>query len=142
MLDIFNKNNVIHFNDDRKMTQVIPKVKHIAVFLFVTLTGSFYLFLIRRTSTIFFLVLFILLKFLHGIEVNSSDENKNDATRDLKFPEDVQHATIMLNDAYRKIEALEEKIISLEGRVPKTYPDVRFLNYLQRKRILVNTNVL
>lgn len=54
MLDIFNKNNVIHFNDDRKMTQVIPKVKHIAVFLFVTLTGSFYLFLIRRTSTIFF----------------------------------------------------------------------------------------
>ncbi|XP_030761272.1 UDP-glucuronic acid decarboxylase 1-like [Sitophilus oryzae] len=63
---------------------------------------------------------------------------ENDTEKNLwKFPEDVNHANYLLNEAYRKIEALEEKIISLEGRVPKTYPDVNFLNYLKRKRILI-----
>lgn len=50
----------------------------------------------------------------------------------------MEHADYLLNEAYKKIAALEEKIISLEGRVPKTYPDVNFLNYLKRKRILVS----
>lgn len=49
----------------------------------------------------------------------------------------MKQATNLLNEAYQKIETLEEKIISLEGRMPKTYPDVRFLNYLDRRRILV-----
>ncbi|KAL3282988.1 hypothetical protein HHI36_006146 [Cryptolaemus montrouzieri] len=38
--------------------------------------------------------------------------------------------------AYR-IQELEEKISILEKQIPKTYPDVRYLNYLARKRILV-----
>lgn len=49
----------------------------------------------------------------------------------------MKHATYILNEAYKKIETLEDKIMSLEGRMPKTYPDVQFLNYLSRKRILV-----
>lgn len=68
-------------------------------------------------------------------------ERNNDGTtrsKDIwKFPEDLHHANYLLNEAYKKIEALEEKIISLEERVPKTYPDVNFLNYLNRKRVLV-----
>lgn len=62
---------------------------------------------------------------------------KNYESAELRFPEDVKQATFLLNEAYRKIETLEEKILSLEGRMPKTYPDVRFLNYLNRKRVLV-----
>ncbi|KAL1491494.1 hypothetical protein ABEB36_012083 [Hypothenemus hampei] len=53
------------------------------------------------------------------------------------FPDDLDHANYLLNEAFKKIDALEDKIISLEGRVPKTYPDVSFLNYLKRKRILI-----
>lgn len=37
----------------------------------------------------------------------------------------------------KKIKELLEKIDALEARVPKMYPEVKFLNYLKRKRILV-----
>ncbi|CAG9771889.1 unnamed protein product [Ceutorhynchus assimilis] len=84
----------------------------------------------------FLLVLFIiLLKNLTADEQNDNETTKT--TEKWKFPEDLDHANYLLNEAYRKIEVLEEKIISLEGRVPKTYPDVNFLNYLNRKRILI-----
>ncbi|XP_072396003.1 UDP-glucuronic acid decarboxylase 1-like isoform X2 [Diabrotica undecimpunctata] len=80
-----------------------------------------------------FYVLLFLIRLLHGINPEEVDEQK----AALKFPDEVKRATYLLNEASSKIEALEEKIISLEGRVPKTYPDVKFLNYMQRKRILI-----
>lgn len=43
----------------------------------------------------------------------------------------------LLNDASERIQELEEKLQTLEARIPKTYPEVKFLNYLNRKRILV-----
>lgn len=78
-------------------------------------------------------------KYLHGTGLQTYNKYKKSLqeNNELKFPEDVKQATFLLNEAYRKIESLEEKLISLETRVPKTYPDVRFLNYLLRKRILV-----
>lgn len=77
-------------------------------------------------------------KFFNGTGVrNYSHHRSIEDETELKFPEDVKQATSLLNDAYKKIETLEEKILSLEGRMPKTYPDIRFLNYLHRKRILV-----
>lgn len=42
-----------------------------------------------------------------------------------------------LNDASERIQQIEEKLQTLEARIPKTYPEVKFLNYLNRKRILV-----
>lgn len=42
-----------------------------------------------------------------------------------------------LDDASLRIRELEEKIDTLEARVPKKYPEVKFLNYLARKRILI-----
>lgn len=42
-----------------------------------------------------------------------------------------------LNDASERIQELEVKLQTLEARIPKTYPEVKFLNYLNRKRILV-----
>lgn len=87
-----------------------------------------------------FLVFFVLLKIFNGTGAHSYSHYHRyvDDESELKFPEDIKQATSLLNDAYKKIETLEEKIMSLEGRMPKTYPDVRFLNYLNRKRILVS----
>lgn len=42
-----------------------------------------------------------------------------------------------LQEAAAKIQALEEKLEILETRIPKKYPEVKFLNYLKKKRILV-----
>lgn len=42
-----------------------------------------------------------------------------------------------LNDARHRLRLLEMKIKTLENRIAKKYPDVLFLNYKNRKRILV-----
>lgn len=42
-----------------------------------------------------------------------------------------------LNDARHRLRKLEMKIQMLENRIGKRYPDVSFLNYKNRKRILV-----
>lgn len=47
-----------------------------------------------------------------------------------------------LNEAKSKIEQLEKKIAILEGRIPQKYPDVKYLGYKDRKRILVSTNYM
>lgn len=83
------------------------------------------------------LAFLILIRLLYRGSGTSYRNERNHGNGELRFPEDVQQATYLLNEAYKKIETLEEKIMSLEGRMPKTYPDVRFLNYLSRKRILV-----
>lgn len=43
-----------------------------------------------------------------------------------------------LNDARQRLRLLEMKIKTLENRIAKKYPDVSFLNYKNRKRILVS----
>lgn len=42
-----------------------------------------------------------------------------------------------LNEARQQLRLLEMKIQTLENRIAKKYPDVLFLNYKDRKRILV-----
>lgn len=43
-----------------------------------------------------------------------------------------------LQGAQRQIKELEKKIKDLEKRIPQRYPDVKYLNYRSRKRILVS----
>lgn len=43
-----------------------------------------------------------------------------------------------LHEAKQRLKLLEMKIQTLESRISKTYPDVTFLNYKNRKRILVS----
>lgn len=43
-----------------------------------------------------------------------------------------------LQEAKAKIELLEKKLAILEGRIPQKYPDVKYLGYKERKRILVS----
>lgn len=53
-----------------------------------------------------------------------------------KTVERLQHA---LSEANKKIEDISDKLGRFEMSVSKRYPEVRFLNYLTRKRILVNS---
>lgn len=43
-----------------------------------------------------------------------------------------------LQEAKARIEQLEKKLAILEGRIPQKYPDVQYLGYKERKRILVS----
>jgi peptidoglycan hydrolase CwlO-like protein len=43
-----------------------------------------------------------------------------------------------LEEAQKQIKELEKKIKDLEKRIPQRYPDVKYLNYRSRKRILVS----
>lgn len=43
-----------------------------------------------------------------------------------------------LSEAKKRLKLLEMKIQTLENRISKKYPDVLFLNYKNRKRILVS----
>lgn len=43
-----------------------------------------------------------------------------------------------MDEAKKRIFELESKLRELEARMPKKHPDVRFLNYQARKRILVS----
>lgn len=119
------------------MNQVTIKFKYVLL-AGISITGKR---ILPSTCTnnffkVFFSVLFIIILKRH----TDVDKIRSDSTKPgpWRFPEDIDHASYLLNEAYKKIEALEEKIISLEGRVPKTYPDVNFLNYLKRKRVLVS----
>lgn len=42
-----------------------------------------------------------------------------------------------LQEAKARIEVLEKKLAILEGRIPQKYPEVKYLGYKERKRILV-----
>lgn len=45
---------------------------------------------------------------------------------------------VEMHEAKKQILLLQLKIQELEGRIPRKYPDVTFLNYKNRKRILVS----
>lgn len=47
-----------------------------------------------------------------------------------------------LQEAKARIEQLEKKIAILEGRIPQKYPEVKYLGYKERKRILVGFSFL
>lgn len=80
-------------------------------------------------NMLLFTVLIIILK-CSGQQSNASNSEQS--------PYEKQMRNEFFNGAAEKIHELENKLQMLEMRIPKTYPEVRFLNYLQRKRILVN----
>lgn len=47
-----------------------------------------------------------------------------------------------LVEAQKRIKELEEKLAGLELRIPKKFPETRFLNYHFRKRILVIMTIM
>jgi len=53
-------------------------------------------------------------------------------------PDSRAHEIQNLQEAQNKIKELEKKVKELEKRIPQRYPDVKYLNYRSRKRILVS----
>ncbi|XP_044266610.1 UDP-glucuronic acid decarboxylase 1 [Tribolium madens] len=53
------------------------------------------------------------------------------------YQDQLEYNKNLLKEASERIQELENKILALESRVPRTYPEVKFLNYLSRKRILI-----
>jgi hypothetical protein len=67
----------------------------------------------------------------------SASDNYIDSHR-LAPPSQRQRQHDELLAARTKIEELEQRISYLENHIPKKYPDVKFQNYKNRKRILVS----
>lgn len=70
----------------------------------------------------------------------SLDNTQTTQTKELF--KNVDHLHIALKQAYEKIEDLEFKLSRFETTVSKRYPEVKFLNYLRRKRVLVRNKLL
>lgn len=79
-----------------------------------------------QSDFIDFLLVFLVFMKYNG-QSASEDTFKREHDKNLEY----------FNDASERIQELEEKLQTLEARIPKTYPEVKFLNYLNRKRILV-----
>ncbi|XP_049821927.1 UDP-glucuronic acid decarboxylase 1 isoform X2 [Aethina tumida] len=82
-------------------------------------------------------ILFIILRV---VDVKVYMPNKiqiSDTENDLNYLEEVQKANFALQEASMRIKELEQRLNAVDSRVPKTYPDVKFLNYVTRKRILI-----
>lgn len=72
--------------------------------------------------------------------LSADDTNKNDNEVDYVF-NNVKAYSRDRNDlkhAQLKIKQLEDRIAELDNRLPKKYDEVKFLNYQNRKRILVS----
>lgn len=102
------------------MNQLTIKFKHIICFVIVLII----------------IILFILINQIQS-NILKSSIGEDAGSKKHQFTDSLEHSNYLLDQAARKIEKLEEKILQLESRVPKTYPDVRFRNYLSRKRILI-----
>jgi Tfp pilus assembly protein PilO len=56
-------------------------------------------------------------------------------------PDSKVHEIPNLQEAQKKIRELEKRVKDLEKRIPQKYPDVKYLNYRSRKRILVSVTM-
>lgn len=61
----------------------------------------------------------------------------NDIFKQQNFEPKEDNSVKNMDEAKKRIFELESKLRELEARMPKKHPDVRFLNYQARKRILV-----
>uniref|UniRef100_A0A182SDJ7 Uncharacterized protein n=1 Tax=Anopheles maculatus TaxID=74869 RepID=A0A182SDJ7_9DIPT len=75
--------------------------------------------------------------FRKGLAVGGVAKRRNEPLHDLDLDDPERESRLNeLHEAKRQILELERKIQELEGRIPRKYPDVTFLNYKNRKRIL------
>ncbi|XP_017777731.1 PREDICTED: UDP-glucuronic acid decarboxylase 1 [Nicrophorus vespilloides] len=97
------------------MTQISPrKIRQLGLFVFLSVTG--------------FLVIY---KFSSNEFTNYDEGTDLDAEQ-----HEAAHAKA-LDDISSRLKDLEIEFANLEARVPKKYPQIKSLNYLERKRILI-----
>lgn len=75
--------------------------------------------------------------------LSADESNRNENNVDYAFSNAKQGGKEKsdLLVAEQKIKQLEKRIEELENRLPKKYDEVRFLNYQNRKRILVSSEI-
>lgn len=87
---------------------------------------------------------FISLEIIEGIDPNRfsvlTDKNRGNVAAHIEVSnqEELTSSYDELSEAKKRLKLLEMKIQTLENRISKKYPDVLFLNYKNRKRILVS----
>lgn len=70
--------------------------------------------------------------------INPASEKKHVLfSKKMDSNENLESTKQELQDAKARLELLEQKLAVLEGRIPQKYPDVEYLGYKDRKRILV-----
>lgn len=67
----------------------------------------------------------------------NGDEKSTASSLTIKEPINIKKIK-HLDEALLKIQELEMRLKDIEFRIPKKYPEVKFLNYKDRKRILVS----
>lgn len=70
--------------------------------------------------------------------MSADDSQKNEVNGDDFLLSGPKQEKIDLKIAQAKIKQLEKRLEELENRLPKQYDVVKFLNYQNRKRILVS----
>lgn len=76
-------------------------------------------------------------KLLSTAEKFQSDKSQTSDAGTQTIEADIISNLAELREAKERLRQLEMKIEMLENRLSKKYPDVNFLNYKNRKRILV-----
>lgn len=71
--------------------------------------------------------------------LSADDTSKNEVNDGNYLLNGVDQEKVALKIAQAKIKQLEKRLEELENRLPKQYDEVKFLNYQNRKRILVRT---
>lgn len=69
--------------------------------------------------------------------INPVSKKKQVYSKKMDSNENLESTKQELQDAKARLELLEQKLAVLEGRIPQKYPDVEYLGYKDRKRILV-----
>lgn len=111
-----------------------------------------------RKKFLFFFAIFFLLTYILlvkvGLALTSTDKSSNSIAEEFvsarqinvitmegvinkQRVEDRESVATELAEARERIAQLEKKLASLEGKILQNYPDVKYLNYKDRKRILV-----
>jgi hypothetical protein len=78
------------------------------------------------------------LRHFSSIVAQPTDRNAALQVEEISPPLSKVYEIQSLQEAQKKIKELERKISDLEKRIPQRYPDVKYLNYRSRKRILVS----
>ncbi|KAK5646223.1 hypothetical protein RI129_004687 [Pyrocoelia pectoralis] len=91
---------------------------------------------VTKLQTLFTLFIILLLCISIYITINSQTNSTNKKEYDNTF-ENTYVLKKELEDAAQRIIELEQRLQSLETRIPKKYAEVTFLNYLKKRRILI-----
>ena len=113
-------------------------MKHFLILLFSIIVGKWTNFPFALWKIFFFVIaenVFSVFSLYRSLSADETDRNDNEV--DYVYNNLKGGNKMELQASNQKIKQLELRIAELEDRLPKKYDEVKFLNYQNRKRILV-----